>query len=147
MFPSFQREGFFKRFHLHAVMLESQSSAHKVEALVIAVHSDLCEEAEEISLRVGGDRANSVGFRWSLSLLPYLCPMCVLRGGGGGYVGYIRKALEKGYLEHPGLHAVLTTCLRFSSVSDRACVACCLFLSTGSSHIRIQILSTGCCFP
>ena len=23
-------------------------------------------------------------------------------GGGGGYVGYIRKALEKGYLEHPG---------------------------------------------
>ena len=22
--------------------------------------------------------------------------------GGGGYVGYIRKALEKGYLEHPG---------------------------------------------
>ena len=28
---------------------------------------------------------------------------------------YTRKALEKGYLEHPGLHAVLTTCLRFSS--------------------------------
>ena len=30
-------------------------------------------------------------------------------------MGYIRKALEKGYLEHPAccLHAVLTVCLRF----------------------------------
>ena len=28
-------------------------------------------------------------------------------------MGYIPKALEKGYSEHPGLHAVLTTCLRF----------------------------------
>ena len=28
-------------------------------------------------------------------------------------MGYIRKALEKGYLKHPGLHAVLTVCLRF----------------------------------
>ena len=36
----------------------------------------------------------------------------------GGYVGYIWKALEKGDLEHPGLHAVLTTCSRVSSVSD-----------------------------
>ena len=25
----------------------------------------------------GGDCANSVGFRWSSSLLPYVCPMCV----------------------------------------------------------------------
>ena len=33
-------------------------------------------------------------------------------------MGYIRKALETGYLVHPGLHAVLTTCLRFSSVLD-----------------------------
>ena len=62
-------------------------------------------------------------------------------------MGYIRKALEKGYLEHLGLHAVPTTCLRFSSVLVDACVACRLFLSTGSYHVRIQIHSTGCCFP
>ena len=62
-------------------------------------------------------------------------------------MGYIQKALEKGYLEHPGLHAVLTTCLRFSSVLDGACVACCLFLSTCSYHIYIQIHSTGCLLP
>ena len=35
-------------------------------------------------------------------------------------MGYIRKALKKGYLEHPGLHAVLTTCLRFSSILKRS---------------------------
>ena len=62
-------------------------------------------------------------------------------------MGHIRKALEKGYLEHPGLLAGLTTCLRFSSVSDGACVACCLFLLTGSCHVLIQIYTTGCCFP
>ena len=50
-------------------------------------------------------------------------------------MGYIRKALEKGYLEHPGLHAVLTTCLRFSSLLYDARVACCLLLSTGSYHV------------
>ena len=62
-------------------------------------------------------------------------------------MGYIRKALEKGYLQHPGLHAGLTTCLIFSSISDDACVVCCLFLSTGSCHVFIQIHATGCCFP
>ena len=31
------------------------------------------------------------------SFVPTMCNM-----GGRGYVGYIRKALEKGYLEHPG---------------------------------------------
>ena len=36
-------------------------------------------------------------------------------------MGYIRKALEKGYWNTLGLHAVLTTCLRFSSVLDGAC--------------------------
>ena len=62
-------------------------------------------------------------------------------------MGYIRKALEKGYLDHLGLHAVLTTCLGFSSFFDGACVPCCLFLSTGSYHVCIQIHTTGCCFP
>ena len=41
---------------------------------------------------------NSVGFRWSSSLLPDLCPLCVPKGGGGVY-GVYSKALEKGYLE------------------------------------------------
>jgi hypothetical protein len=62
-------------------------------------------------------------------------------------MGYIWKALEKGYLEHLGLHAVLTTCLRFSSILDGACVGCCLLLSTGSYHVRIQIQSMSCCLP
>ena len=56
--------------------------------------------SHNISLGDVGDCANSVGFRWSSSLLHYLCPRSVLYGGGGGYVGYIWKALEKGYLEH-----------------------------------------------
>ena len=43
--------------------------------------------------------ANSVGFRGSLPLLPHLCPLSVPEVG---YVGYVRKALEKGYSEHPG---------------------------------------------
>ena len=62
-------------------------------------------------------------------------------------MGYIRKALEKGYLEHPGLHVVLTVCLRFLSFLDSACVACWLFLSTDSHHVRIQIHGTCCCIP
>ena len=62
-------------------------------------------------------------------------------------MGYIWKALEKGYLEHPGLHAVLTTFLRFSSILDGACVPCCPFLSTGNHHVCIQIYTTCCCFP
>ena len=32
-----------------------------------------------------------------MPLLPYLCPLSVPKGGG--YVGYIRKALEKGFSE------------------------------------------------
>ena len=44
--------------------------------------------------------------------------MSVPWAGGGGYIRYIRKALEKGYSEHPGLHAVLMICLRSSSVLD-----------------------------
>ena len=61
-------------------------------------------------------------------------------------MGYIRKALEKGYSEHPGLHAVLTTCLRFSSILANACDAFCLFWS-GSHHVYcIQIYATCCCF-
>ena len=58
-------------------------------------------------------------------------------------MGYVRKALEKGYLEHPGLYAVLTTCLSFSSFFDGACVPCCLFLSTGCYHVCIQIDTMG----
>ena len=62
-------------------------------------------------------------------------------------MGYIRKALEKGYSEHLGLHAIPTVCLIFLSFLDAARVALCLFLSTGSHHVCIQIHATGCCLP
>ena len=71
-----------------------------------------------------------------LGLLTHLCPLGVPRGGGG-YVGYIRKVLEMGYLEHPGLHALLTTCFRFSSVLDGVSAACCLFLHTNSRNLLL----------
>ena len=61
--------------------------------------------------------------------------------------GIFGKPLKRAIWNTLGLHAVLMTCSRFSSVSDRACVPCCLFLSTGSYHVRIQIHSAGCCFP
>ena len=57
-------------------------------------------------------------------------------------MGYIRNALEKGYLEHPGVHAVLTVCLRFLSFLDGALLP--LFL-IGSHHVRLQIHATCCC--
>ena len=50
---------------------------------------------------VVGFYANTERFQGLVPLLPYLCPLSVPRGRGG-YVGYIRKALEKVYLEHPG---------------------------------------------
>ena len=61
--------------------------------------------------------------------------------------GIFGKPLKRAIWNTLGLHAVLTTCLRFFSVSDGACVACCLFFSTGSCHVFIQIHTTGCCFP
>ena len=61
--------------------------------------------------------------------------------------GISGKPLKRAIWNTPGLLAGLTTCLRFSSVSDGACVACCLFLLTGSCHVLIQIYTTGCCFP
>ena len=56
--------------------------------------------------------------------------------------GIFGKPLKRAIWNTLGLHAVLTTCLRFSSVFNDACVACCLYLSTGSHHVRIQIHST-----
>ena len=61
--------------------------------------------------------------------------------------GIFGKPLKRAIWNTLGLHAVLMTCLRFLSVSDGACVACCLFFSTGSCHVFIQIHATGCCFP
>ena len=62
--------------------------------------------------------------------------------------GIFGKPFKRAIRTSPGLHAVLTKCLRFLSVSDGACVACCLFFfSTGSCHVFIQIHATGCCFP
>jgi len=59
---------------------------------------------ERISLGDTDNCANSVGFWGLVPLLPPLRPLSVLK------VGYVGKACEKGYLENPGLHAVLTTC-------------------------------------
>ena len=61
--------------------------------------------------------------------------------------GIFGKPLKRAIWNTLGLHAALMTCLRFLPVVDDACVACCLFLSTGSYYVRIQIHSTGCCFP
>ena len=54
-------------------------------------------------------------FSGSMLLLPPLCPLSVVGGGGGGgYMGYSRKALEK------GLHAELTIWWRIWSGLDGA---------------------------
>ena len=98
----------------------------------------------DISLGIGTICANFVRFRGSQPSLPQLCPVSVWGGGG---MGYIWKALEKGYLDTLGLHVVLMIWVRFSCVLEGAGVACCLFLSTGSYHVRIQINPTCCCFP
>ena len=61
--------------------------------------------------------------------------------------GTFKKTLKRGIWNTLGLLAVLTICLKFSSVLDGVCAACCLFLSTGNYHVHIQIHPTGCCFP
>ena len=55
-----------------------------------------------ISLRDVGFHANTEGFQGSVPLLPHLCPLSVLKRGGGGGMGYIWKALEKGFSEMYG---------------------------------------------
>ena len=70
-----------------------------------------------------------------------------VRPVGGGYVGRFGKPLKRAIQNTLGLHAGLPICLRFSSVLDGVCAACCPVLSTGSYHVFIQIHSTGCCFP
>ena len=56
--------------------------------------------------------------------------------------GISGKPLKRAIWNTPGLLAGLTTCLIFSSVSDGACVACCLCLLTGSYHVLIQIYTS-----
>ena len=56
---------------------------------------------QDTSYGVVAFHANMEFFQGLVPLLPHLCPLSVPQGGGGVY-GYIRKALEKGYLEHPG---------------------------------------------
>ena len=61
-------------------------------------------------------------------------------------MGYIRKALEKGYLEHPR-SACWTDDMSDIFVHFGRCLCCLLpLLSTGSCHVFIQIHATGCCF-
>ena len=66
------------------------------------------------------------------SFLPTEC------SGGRGMWGISGKPLRRAIWNTPGQLAGLTTCLRFPSVSDGACVACCLFLLTGSCHVVSQ---------
>ena len=87
-----------------------------------------------LSLGVFALCTNSVGLQWLSSC----------RGGMWGIFG---KPLKRAIQNTPGLHAGLPICLRFSSVLDGVCAACCPVLSTGSYHVFIQIHSTGCCFP
>ena len=75
--------------------------------------------------------------------VPTVCPV----GGGVGMWGIFRKPLKRAIWNTLGLHAVLTACLRFSSFLDGVCAACCLFLSTGSCHVFIQMYTMYCCFP
>ena len=69
--------------------------------------------------------------------LPAECPV------GVGMWGIFGKPLKRAIRNTSGLHAVLTIWLRSSSALDSVCVACCLFLSTGSHHVRIQIHAPG----
>ena len=72
---------------------------------------------------------------------------CVYQWGGGGMWGLFGKPMKRATWNTLGLHVVLTVCSKFLSFLDGACVACCLFLSTGSYHVRIQIHATCCCIP
>ena len=65
------------------------------------------------------------------------CLICAhFVSGRGGMWGRFRKPLKRASWNTLGLHVVLTTCLRFSSVLDTTRVACCLFLSTGLSAYK-----------
>ena len=70
------------------------------------------------------------------SFVPAECPK------GGGMWGIFGKPLKRAIRNTLGLHVVLTVCLRFLSFLDSACVACWLFLSTDSHHVRIQVHAT-----
>ena len=66
---------------------------------------------------------------------------------GRGMWGMFGKPLKRAIWNTPGLHAVLTTCLRFLSVSDDVCAACCPLLLTGTHHVCLQIHVPCCCLP
>ena len=53
----------------------------------------------------------------------------------------------KGYLQHPGSACSTHDMFEILSISDGVSVTCCLFLSTGSYHVSIQIHATCPCFP
>ena len=71
---------------------------------------------QHISLGDGGDYANTERFQGSVPLLLRLCPLSVPEGGGGGMWGTFGKPSKRAIWNTPGLHAVLTTCLRFWSI-------------------------------
>ena len=85
-----------------------------------------------ISLRDVRFGAYTERFQGLVPLSPHLCPLSVPKGGG--MWGRFGKPLKRAIWNTLGLRAVLTTCLRFSSLLDDARVACCLLLSTGRYH-------------
>ena len=91
-----------------------------------------------ISLGDTGFHANTECFQGLVPLLPHLRPLSVPKGGGGMW-GIFGKPLKSAIWNTLGLHAVLRTCLRFLSLLDSVCASCCLFLSTGSYYVYIQI--------
>ena len=70
------------------------------------------------------------------SFVPAECPK---GGGGGGHVGYIRKALEKGYLEHPG-SACCTDSLFEIFVFFGQCLCCLLAVFVAITHLTALLL-------
>ena len=74
---------------------------------------------QAISLRDTAFRANTERFQELVpenALLPHLCPLSVPKGGG--MWGILGKPFKRAIWNSLGLHAVFTTCLRFSSVLD-----------------------------
>ena len=90
-----------------------------------------------------------VPIRWVFTGLHHCCligaPCVSRRGGGGGYVGYIQKALEKGYLAHPR-SACCIDCMFEIFVRFGRCMCCLLplffnrqlpCLHTNSHHVLV----------
>ena len=87
-------------FGIKTNQMNAMPSSKPQLAQVKGTNYKMCSLLHYISLGDVEESANFVCFMGLLPLLPHLCPLSVLYGGGG-YGGYIQKALEKGYSKHP----------------------------------------------